>query len=482
MADESAALDLGGLPDVIAGLSQATVQAALQVVQGSLPRPDDGELAADRYYAIAATQLAFRFLFVRKATQVVLFFHKGQTEVRPLSGTVELRLRASPAQPEGAVPASGAADRGAEGSGGEHLRLRLPSFIDLVPSLEERVRYAPVGAAPDSLVLFRIGPGAGHRLAIALAEHLEASAVTYFDGVRHELGASWPARPFLDLALAIAGWLRDQRPGGGASASDPLIDLDLGGMGTSNDAGGVIRSLVTAYRQTEAALPRTPAPRGELAAAIIARPVAKAAPSREWLTQAGLLPGYEIESYSAEVQLRLGQDGQIRSEGEAVSLAMSLAVSRRSAGLTVDIALLPPDFLITGLLHSQFVESLANLSPGREFPPDLAAPEVFRDAIRSAQGELSIFRVARSGEVDEDLILVPLRGGRAERQLLLSVDAVIDRSTPVPRVKLSSLRLRYDSQTDADQQIDRATADYFLRLAQSLHIWTRWTRMSDKPK
>ena len=92
---------------------------------------------------------------------------------------------------------------------------------------------------------------------------------------------------------------------------------------------------------------------------------------------------------------------------------------------------MPPDFLITGLLHSQFVESLANLSPGREFPPDLAAPGVFRDAIRSAQGGLSIFRVARSGEVDEDLILVPLRGGRAERQLLLSVDAVIDR-TAIP--------------------------------------------------
>ena len=52
---------------------------------------------------------------------------------------------------------------------------------------------------------------------------------------------------------------------------------------------------------------------------------------------------------------------------------------------------------------------------------------------------------------------------------MLSVDAVIDRST-VPRVKLSSLRLRYDSQTDADQRIDRATADYFLRLARSLHL------------
>ena len=73
---------------------------------------------------------------------------------------------------------------------------------------------------------------------------------------------------------------------------------------------------------------------------------------------------------------------------------MSLAVSRRSAGLTVDIALLPPDFLITGLLQP-VRQSLANLSPGHRIRRSRGA-RVFRDAIRSAQGELSIFRVARA--------------------------------------------------------------------------------------
>ena len=240
MADESAALRSGRAarrhrrPQPGDGAGRAAGGA------GSLPRP-----TTESWPPIATTRSlrrsAFRFLFVRKATQVVLFFHKGQTEVRPLSGTVELRLRAS--QPSrGAVPASGRQTVERKGRGrapaSAPAELHRPcALAGGAGSLRSRRRCARFAGA----VSHRAG-GRGIATAIALAEHLEASAVTYFDGVRHELGASWPARPFWIWRWRIAGWLRDQQPGGGASASDPLIDLDLGGMGTSNDAGGVIHA------------------------------------------------------------------------------------------------------------------------------------------------------------------------------------------------------------------------------------------------
>lgn len=476
MVDEPQPLGLEGLPSILAQLGRATAQAGAEVVRGSLPGGGDPTISADAYYAIRSTELQFRFLLVRQQTQVVLFFHKRKGEVRPLAGTVQLQLAATDER-FGEVPFAGAADaprrsgaRAGEGGGAPQFRLRLPAFIDLAPSLDERVRYAPSEAAADSLVLFRIGPGAGHRLAIALDEDLEESDVVYFDGVRHDLGGAWLARPFVELAAAIRGWLAELQAASGPLPSENILELDLGQARPDNDALRVIHTIVAAYSETEAALPIRPPPPGSLAAALVT------GGSDADLGQAGLLPGYEIAGYRADVQLRLGPDGLISSEGEAVSLAMQLAVARRASGLVIDIALLPPDFLLTGTLFSQFVEALRSQAPGRDFPPDLASAATWSDLVRSAQAEIAIFRIERREEVDEELIVLPSRGGSGgERVLLLSVDAVIDRSTPVPRVKLSKLRLRYDSTSDADQAIDEATARYFLRLAQSLHTWTQWT-------
>lgn len=470
MAAEASSLGLEGLPALLAGLARATVQAGAAVVRDSLPTTADSTLAADHYYAIAATGLQFRFLVTRQATQVVLFFRKRQSEQRPLAATIDLKL--APSDSSAGEPASlAAASIGAAGGarpGAPQVRLRLPSFIDLSPTPDEQVRYAPSGADADSLVLFRIGPRGEHRLAIALGDDLDDSEVVYFDGVRQVLGETWPARPLVDLAAEIRDWLAEQQAASGPLPSEHRVELDL--ADADNDAVRLIQTVIAAYGETESALPPPSAAAGSLAA-LLADPRSDAS-----LTQAGLLPGYAIADYRAEVQLRLGPDGLISSEGEAVSLAMGLTVARRASGLAVEIALLPPDFLITGTLHSQFVEALRSLTPGRQLPPDLVAPGAWSDLITAAQASLSIFRVDRRGEVDEELVVLPTtpRSGR-ERVLLFSLQAVIDRTTPVPRVSLSDLRLRFDSQSDEDGAVDRATARYFLRLAQSLHTWIVWT-------
>lgn len=470
MADELETLGLDGLPGIVAQLGQATAVAAARVVHASLPSPGFSASPAEHYYAVAATRLEFRFLFVRKASQVLLFFHKQKTEVRPLSGTLRLqlvardeRLAPPPFDAEASSPPSGRQPAEAV-----RFRLRLPAFIDLSPSLEERVRYAPEGAAAESLVLFRIGPAAQHRLAIALAPTLEQSRIVYFDGVRHELSAGWPARPFLDLARAIRHFALEAQREDEPLPSENILDLDLSGMRKDNDAGRVIQTLVAAYLQTESALPLPPPPPGTLSAEL-----ARTERDAE-LRSAGLLPGYEIASYRAEVQLRLSADGLLHSEGEAVYLGLRLAVRRAAAGLAVELALSPPDFLITGRLFDAFVEAIRSQKPGADFPPELSRPEAWSELVTSAQSELSIFRIRRAGEVDEDLLLLPVP--RSERVLLCSLEAVIDGSAPLPRVHISRLRLRFDSQTDADQQLDEATFRYFVRLAQSLHIWTVWTR------
>lgn len=469
MAADPETLGLDGLPGIVAQLGQATAVAAARVVHASLPSAAGSASAAEHYYAVAATRLEFRFLFVRKASQVLLFFHKQKTEVRPLSGTLRLQLVA---RDERLAPPPFDAEaaplpRTSEPAESVRFRLRLPAFVDLSPSLEERVRYAPAGAAPESLVLFRIGPAAQHRLAIALAPALEQSRIVYFDGVRHELLSGWPARPFLDLARAIRRFALEAQTEDGPLPSEKMLDLDLSAMTPDNDAGRVIKTLVAAYLQTESALPLPPPP-GTLSAEL-----ARSERDAE-LRSAGLLPGYEIASYRAEVQLRLSADGLIHSEGEAVVLGLRLAVRRAATGLAVELALSPPDFLITGRLFDAFVEAIRSQKPGAGFPPELQSPAAWSELVTSAQSELSIFRTRRTGEVDEDLLLLPVP--RSERVLLCSLEAVIDGSAPLPRVHVSQLRLRFDSQTDADQELDEATFRYFVRLAQSLHTWTVWTR------
>lgn len=437
----------------------ALVRATLHAQQGLLERSTARLLSAtlsDSVWMVRKASLQLHFFIARSAEQVLFFFARtALPEVRPLSVQLAVTVEAAP-HPTPAVVSEAAQRLSALPI---HL-LTVASCLVAQPSAQDFAQHAPPGTTAEDGILFRMGTDQRSYLGIRHpARGLSAQLCYHQEGQPATMLRGFPVAPFLELAQSIRCALLE--PDDASQALPIQLPHDPGAL---SDVHVSLFWLIEGFRLMEAGLMQT----------------AQASPFQQ------LAVRYEPSVYQAELALRLNQQGFFVSDPavDAVSLGLRVCVLRERGSLLVRLSLLPPDFLVHGLLRDSFLQALKQSTP---LPVRKQLGFLDDDAwsalIDSAQERAVIFRVERTRLADVNVVILSTASSRTEgssRQIIVRCLAQVDAQASPPSVKLSDVALRYDSAQGTSQNLDDETARYFVRLASAFQIWLRVLNQSNE--
>lgn len=439
----------------------ALVRATLHAQQGLLERSTARLLSAtlsDSVWMVRKASLQLHFFIARSAEQVLFFFaRRALPEVRPLSVQLAVTVEAAP-QPTPTVISEATQRLSAPPI---HL-LTVPSCLVAQPSAQDFAQHAPPGTTAEDGILFRMGTDQRSYLGIRHpARGLSAQLCYHQEGHPATMLRGFPVAPFLDLAQSIRCALLE--PDDASQALPIQLPHDPGAL---SDVHVSLFWLIEGFRLMEAGLMESSH--------------AQASPFQQ------LAVRYEPSVYQAELALRLNQQGFFVSDPavDAVSLGLRVCVLRERGSLLVRLTLVPPDFLVHGLLRDSFLQALKPSTPllirkQLGFLDD----DAWSAFLDSAQDRAVIFRVERTRSADVNVVILSTASSRTEgssRQIIVRCLAQVDAQASPPSVKLSDVALRYDSAQGTSQTLDDETARYFVRLASAFQIWLRVLNQSNE--
>jgi len=437
------------LPITTRQLVTATLRSGRQLLKESAANLTESQLRLSAgLWTIRRAAIDLRFLIARQGEEVFFFFVRRQLPtVQPLRARLQVSFQtAAPTVPSDEFPPAYQKRRGRE----EALYcLQIPFFLWARPSQEEWAQNAPLGTTADNGVLFRLGKEGRSVLGIRSPELGTRAACSYKEeGSAARLLTGWPVEPFLEFAQTLRAWLM------GEQSRCTELDLELpSDPSQMSDVHVTLYWFVEGFRAMEAAN-QEPDPKSDPLAPII--------------------PSYEPTEYRAEISLSVDEKGHFATaqSRDLVCLGMRLSVRRECGTLLARVALEPPDFLCSGGLRDSFLAALRQSVP-RSVPPsfDLREAGVWSDFVSSAEARAVVFRVAKDGEIDEDVVILPGRVQGSARTLILKTSAVVDASAQPAKIRLYRAALSYDSQVAGPQSLDDETVGYFLRLARVLKDW-----------
>ncbi|MGE3308573.1 MAG: hypothetical protein AB7O66_01280 [Limisphaerales bacterium] len=399
---------LSDLPEVASRCVRDCDRARRILLRESLPRIAVSTAAAPITW-LGPVQLTWRYYLAWDHQRPILSFNRRRNRIEVALDST-LRFQVVPSPPLAAEDFGAAS---VEESLPPRSRLLWPRFLD---------------SASPALAVFHLEIDSRlRRLELPIAnDAVDFRSARWMSGATElppRQGGRFLLEPFVDWIRTVAAWMRDPEPVStwrplpppSAKESLPARQILSWIVRTFLEAKGAAQSGATS-EDTEDTHAESPTP---------GAPDADVTRSRDWVPVDDLVRRQDVLGFSGRTWLRLKQDGTAIAEShddEPTTLEMGYTLGHDRGRDWLDVRLHPPDFLLSGVLHQQILETVADAviaakwhqrgrPLGRE--TDLAETAV-HDLFAAGRGqtEATVMRIRRKRDRDLDLILLrgPLAG------------------------------------------------------------------------
>ncbi len=428
------------LPSAVSEISAAIPRANAELLEsswGQLLHPGAGPRGS---LVLRNISFLWNLVLRREGNRIVFFFRKKKKKELVLDSKIKLRIDPSPATDRTELDAPGDVA----------YRIVPPPFVMFRPSAQELKEFGPSGANASNTILLRVGDSGGAVLGI-----MNPRAKPKKVGIRltppgppdiERSGGRWPLRPFIELTEAIQKWLRAT-----GSSEVPEVAMTPPGPDDVHEPRRVLYYLVTSYCAAVAEL----------------KQAARARAQEQGLSSL-VTTDFDVNDFAGHVNLRLKEDGGLapKSARDSFLLRMGFDVQRRSARPVARVELNPPDFLVSGALHDQFLVALEE--------SELLTEEASQ-FIRDNWAKATVFRTKRRPVWDTNIIVAPgMHGGHPYVILMSGWFKVLQPSADSWQVTLrkASFDAFYSGPpSPANPVLDRNTVKFFFQLIAAIKDW-----------
>jgi hypothetical protein len=321
--------NIAELPQQFASLARDFRASAAALVRNAMPDLVQSRLAVPPMLLLREATVTVAFSIVAESQRVILFvFRRGDGEVVVLDTSIQFRI--APAVFT-AAPVAMQTDAIA------HFSVLPPFFVRSPSPVDIREFTEVLGVTPE--LMLQISDGA---LAMACLDSPADARVAWRASNSNSASSLRPGHPdpasmraFLSLAQSIGQWVSQGFDQG------EEVPLDTGALAARAPA---IREILERLCEGWTGVWNETA-------------VATYAPSS--LLDA-FHPGFSVEDYTGSVQLRLNADGTVATSNgqDTFQLLLKVQVSAPNGVPRSRISVGPPDFLVSGQLHSSFLAAL----------------------------------------------------------------------------------------------------------------------------
>lgn len=379
---------------------------------------------------LGPVQITWRFYLASQGNKVFLSFLRRKEEIQvALDSTLRLRIEPSPLSDDADsdpaartdVPLSPAVTP-------PECRLAWPRFLD-ASSPNQAVFHLEHAATPRRLEL----PIRNGAIDFGLARLMAGNTpLTLRSGNRLLL------EPFVDWIETVGAWLRAPES---ATSWQPLAPIP-----TANPppARGILESIVQTYRKSRLAAHTSAPPASNPTKPAGPEDLGRTPDSEDWIPHR-----QAITEFTGMTWLRLKADGTALAESaeeDSTTLEMRYALGHDGTRDWLEVRLQPPDFLLSGTLHRQILDTVAEAILKAEWHlaggklksstdiPEARVREFF------TQSNAIVMRIRRKRDRDLDLILV--RGTLQEKSVWVILTAWLEIGKPTDPTQPETRTLR----------------------------------------